>query len=208
MDLKERINHEYDEDHRVYHDTHSRHSWHSSVAQIADDSDGYSASSQPVINGRQKKYDGTESPVTMPLVNDVPIVFAGGGGVSITHPVKKGDEGLLIHPSRPIDTWWQSGGMQDPIDHRYASLSDALLIPGLRNQTRKLSTISKTTFCIRSDDNNVWVDVDPVNHRIRLYVDGPPHKVYVGGDPDNPSHMFAPIVTTSGPSITAYARYA
>lgn len=51
--------------------------------------------------------------VFYPLILDAPIVFPRGGGVTLTFPVKEGDECLVVFADRCIDFWWQSGNVQN-----------------------------------------------------------------------------------------------
>jgi hypothetical protein len=70
--------------------------------------------------------------------------FPRGGGCTLTFPVKEGDECLVIFADRCIDFWWQSGGIQEPVDGRMHDLSDAFCIVGPQSQAKKISGISTT----------------------------------------------------------------
>src|SRR5206468_2774529 len=65
---------------------------------------------QIVVQARKQNPDGTFDWVTLPPLLDVPVIFPGGGGVTMTFPVKAGDEGLVLLASRCIDAWWKLGG--------------------------------------------------------------------------------------------------
>lgn len=91
--------------------------------------------------------------VDIPILEDVPVLMLGGGGYSVTMPLKKGDEGLVHFSSRCIDGWWQNGGVQSPAEYRMHNLSDGFFVPGFRSQPRKLSDVSDNDVVIRSDDN-------------------------------------------------------
>lgn len=200
MDLKERVFQEHDEVHRSYQDTRSRHMWSSQVVLVAAASDGSSASLQPAIKGQITDPEGNVNHVSLPLINDVPVHFPGGGGVTFTHPIAAGDEGLAIHPSRPIDSWYQSGGQQQAIDNRYHHMSDAVLIPGVRSQARKLPNVSTTTAQIRTDDGTVYIDIDPVGKTITIVVPAG-HWLNLGGNPAKGDTM-SPVQTASGTPST------
>ncbi|MFW8450019.1 Gp138 family membrane-puncturing spike protein, partial [Klebsiella pneumoniae] len=73
----------------------------------------------------EKDESGAQVSVNLPLLVDVPVVFPRGGGCTLTFPVKPGDECLVIFADRCIDFWWQSGGIQEPVDERMHDLSDA-----------------------------------------------------------------------------------
>lgn len=75
-----------------------------------------------------RKYeDGTL--VERPLISDVPVLFNQGGKLSITYPLKKGDDVLLIFSQRSLESWKNKTGVVDPKDARKFHLSDAICIP-------------------------------------------------------------------------------
>jgi len=96
---------------------------------------------RPGIQARVSSADGTEAWVEMPLLLDVPVLFPGAGGYTLTFPVVAGDEVLVVFASRCIDAWWQSGGVQQQLELRMHDLSDGFAILGARNQTRTLSPV-------------------------------------------------------------------
>lgn len=97
--------------------------------------------------------------VDYPLLMDVPVVFPRGGGVTLTFPVKEGDECLVVFSSRCIDFWWQSGGIQERADKRVHDLSDAFVIAGPQSQVKKISGISTSAAQLRTDDGAAFVEV-------------------------------------------------
>jgi hypothetical protein len=96
----------------------------------------------------------------MPLLVDVPIMYQGGGGYSITLPITAGDECLIIFADRCIDAWWQSGGVQAPMENRMHDLSDGFALVGVRSQPKVVPNISASNVQIRSDDGTVFVEID------------------------------------------------
>ncbi|EJD3719797.1 translation initiation factor IF-2 [Salmonella enterica subsp. enterica serovar Lattenkamp] len=97
--------------------------------------------------------------VDYPLLMDVPVVFPRGGGVTLTFPIKEGDECLVVFSSRCIDFWWQNGGVQERADTRMHDLSDAFVIPGPQSQVKKISGISTSAAQLRTDDGSAFVEV-------------------------------------------------
>lgn len=87
----------------------------------------------------------------IPTIKSAPLLALGGGGMAMTIPVQKGDEGLAIFASRGVDNWWANGGIQNQDHSRMHSLSDAFIIPGFRSQPRKLKNVSTKTFQLRTD---------------------------------------------------------
>ncbi|MCE9898078.1 Gp138 family membrane-puncturing spike protein [Raoultella terrigena] len=123
------------------------------------DPDAVTAVIQPAIKGVEHDTSGAEISVNLPLLVDVPVVFPRGGGCTLTFPVTAGDECLVIFADRCIDFWWQSGGIQEPVDGRMHDLSDAFCIVGPQSQAKKISGISTTSAQLRTDDGSAFIEV-------------------------------------------------
>lgn len=131
------------------------------------------ATVQPAIQGRIADRDGVVSLVDLPLLVDCPVQFPAGGGVSLTFPVEAGDECLVVFASRCIDAWWQSGGVQPPLEARMHDLSDGFVVLGFRSQPRVLSPAPSTTAAVlRSDDGTTVVALDPEAQTLVLTAPG------------------------------------
>lgn len=89
-------------------------------------------------------------------------------GVTLTFPVQPGDECLIVFTSRGFDNWWQSGGIQPPMEARMHDLSDGFVFLGFRSQPRKLSNVSTTTCQLRSDDGVTLVELDAKNQTVNI----------------------------------------
>lgn len=123
---------------------------------------GYDAAKQRVqvqvsIKSFVKQEDGSQKAVDLPVLQDVPVQFPGGGGQSMTFPIKTGDETLVVFSSRSPDSWQQSGGDQVPVDASMHSLSGGFAMMGFRNDTRALEGVSESETQIRSDDGNTKI---------------------------------------------------
>lgn len=117
---------------------------------------------QPSIKGQIQDENGNTSSVDLPLLPDVPVVFPCGGGFTLTHPIKPGDEVLVIFASRCIDGWWQSGGVGGTPDERMHDLSDGIAIVGPRSQARKLEpAVDVDNVQLRSDDGEAHITMMP-----------------------------------------------
>lgn len=114
---------------------------------------------QPAIKGSRLDASGNPVSLTLPLLVDVPVVFPHGGGCTITFPLKKGDECLVIFSDRCIDFWWQNGGVQEPVDPRQHDLSDAFAIPGPQSQKEKIGAISTDALQIRTDEGQAFIEL-------------------------------------------------
>ncbi|MGE2951288.1 Gp138 family membrane-puncturing spike protein [Klebsiella pneumoniae] len=130
------------------------------------DPDAVTAVVQPAIKGAEKDESGAEVSVNLPLLVDVPVVFPRGGGCTLTFPVKAGDECLVIFADRCIDFWWQSGGIQEPVDERMHDLSDAFCIVGPQSQAKKIGSISTSAVELRSDDGETKLSLNPASGAI------------------------------------------
>ncbi|HCD5205699.1 TPA: hypothetical protein NBT52_004322 [Klebsiella pneumoniae] len=130
------------------------------------DPDAVTAVVQPAIKGAEQDESGAELSVNLPLLVDVPVVFPRGGGCTLTFPVKAGDECLVIFADRCIDFWWQSGGIQEPVDERMHDLSDAFCIVGPQSQAKKIGGISTSAVELRSDDGKTKLSLNPASGAI------------------------------------------
>lgn len=97
--------------------------------------------------------------VTIAPIQDVPICMMRVPGWSITLPITKGTECLLIFSDTCIDGWWQNGGVNAPYDRRRHDLSDAIALFGPWSQPNTLSNYSTSSMQIRSDDETVVIDL-------------------------------------------------
>lgn len=149
---------------------------------------------QPTIQGQIENEDGTFTYVNLPLLLDVPIVFPSAGGFTITLPIQVGDEVLVIFSSRCIDSWWQSGGIQKPMEARMHDLSDAFCIPGPKSIPNVISGISSTAAQIRNNAGTTYVEIS-ADGKIKLVT---PSTVEITGN----LTVSGNISTTSG-DVTA-----
>ena len=115
---------------------------------------------QPAIK-ELMRVNAVLTPTTLPILDDVPIVLPCGGGLSLTFPIKPGDECDLVFSDMAFDLWWQSGGVQQQPDGKLYrhDIGDAKAYFGLRNQTRVLANYSTSSAQLRTDDGMVILDV-------------------------------------------------
>lgn len=166
MDNRERIGDD-EETLRMAFDSNLANVWTALPCIVSSvDFTAMTVSAQPAIKGSVTNPDGSTRSVNLPLLVDVPLVFPTAGGFSITFPVASGDECLVVFASRCIDGWWQSGGVQEPMEFRMHDLSDGFAIIGTRSQARKLSGWDETKLQIRSDDGATFVELS--NTAIKL----------------------------------------
>ena len=123
---------------------------------------------QPSIQGVFTAADGTDTPITMPLLVDVPICWPRGGGYALTFPLKVDDEVLVVFASRCIDSWWQSGGTANaPAEARMHDLADGFAIPGPTSQPKKLSGVNANNVQLRDEAGTTFYEVT-ANGRARV----------------------------------------
>lgn len=127
---------------------------------------------QPAIQGKQRNEDGTVKVVNLPLLLDCPVVFPRGGDCSLTFPIKTGDECLVVFSARAIDLWWQSGGVQPPVETRMHDLSDGFVIPGPYSQPEVIPSVSTEAVELRSDDGEARLSIYPASHNVTLHTTG------------------------------------
>lgn len=115
---------------------------------------------QPAIQARVRDKTGAHTWVDLPLLVDVPVVFQGGGGFTLTFEPVVGDEALIVFASRCIDNWWLAGGVQAQAELRMHDLSDGFALVGLKSQPRVLAGGVKPGVAqLRSDDGGMYVEL-------------------------------------------------
>lgn len=122
-------------------------------------SDTVTCEVQPALRGQRTTSDGKTVSVALPLLVDVPVIFPRGGGCTLTFPVNKGDECLVVFADRCIDFWWQNGGVQETVDPRMHDLSDAIAIVGPMSQREKIGAISRDSAQLRTDDGTAFIEI-------------------------------------------------
>lgn len=123
---------------------------------------------QPAVKVPVRAEDGTITTVALPLIVDCPVQFPGAGGYTLTFPVARGDECLIIFADRTIDAWWQSGGVGEAASFKMHDLSDGFVLLGFRSQPRALSGFSTSSTQLRSDDGSTYVEIDSTGGIVSL----------------------------------------
>ena len=123
---------------------------------------------QPTVQSTITQPDGTVRQATLPVLADVPVVFPGGGGATLTFPIQANDECLIIFSSRSIDGWWNSGGVQPAAMPRMHNLSDGFALVGVRSRGRALAGASTSATVLRSDSGNATIALSPGNGHVTV----------------------------------------
>ena len=115
----------------------------------------------------------------LPILGDCPVWFPSGGGCTMTFPIAKGDECLVIFSSRCIDGWWQDGGVQPQTILRMHDLSDGFVLVGLSSLKNVPANISTTSVELRSNDGQAIIQLKPSDHSVTIVAPG---KLKITGD--------------------------
>lgn len=171
MDRRERYD-DPEETMRLAQDGHQARIWTALPGiVVAFDAAKNTCTVQPAILGKVRAPDGVQTSIRMPLLLDCPVVWQGGGGCTLTFPIKAGDECLVVFGSRCIDGWWQSGGVQEQAEFRMHDLSDGFVLCGVRSLPRALA-VSTSAAQLRSDDGAAYVEINPTSHKIKAVTSG------------------------------------
>lgn len=120
------------------------------------DSDTQTVEVQPAIRERTIGQSGEVAYIKYPLLVNVPIVFPQSGNYSITFPITKGDECIVVFSDLSIDNWWLYGNVQNPIEQRRHDLSDGFAILGIKNQSKLKNINTKPQNNVLAIQNSVY----------------------------------------------------
>lgn len=127
---------------------------------------------QPALRMQFMNPDNSWTSVKPPVCIHCPVQFPGGGGATLTFPVKVGDECLLVFASRCIDSWWQQGAadgnVPEQAEYRMHDLSDGFALLGFRSVPRVLPNISTTETQLRTDDGVATIGLNPATYAINV----------------------------------------
>jgi hypothetical protein len=103
---------------------------------------------------------GVLQSLTIPILQDVPIVIPRAGGFAITLPIQVGDECLVIFADSCIDSWWQNGDVQEPMSLRRHDLSDGFAILGTWSQPNTITNYNPNALEIRTEDGATTLRIE------------------------------------------------
>ena len=104
-------------------------------------------------------FDGNLEWTEIPLLPDVPFFVYSGGGYCLTLPVSAGDDCLVVFGDSCMDAWWQSGGVQNQVEHRRHDLSDGFALVGFRSQPSVVSGYSGGTAQMRNAAGDAYIEI-------------------------------------------------
>lgn len=115
------------------------------------------ASVKPLL---KRVYEDDGEIQALPVIVDVPVIFARSGGASLTFPIAEGDGVLLIFAERSLDEWLTLGGDQAPVDPRKFDLTDAIAIPGLNSFNVDSLDPNGTDVTLQFADGKIVINPD------------------------------------------------
>lgn len=130
-----------------------------------------------------------------PVLVGVPFIVLGGGGSSLTFPISKGDNCLLLFCDFEIDRWWESGEAQPSNYDRKHDISDAFALIGVHSMVDLLQGYSQYVQLKYSNNSSIIVgeSIDIDNEQTN--VSG---KLDVVGDISGQSKATAELHSTHG----------
>lgn len=91
---------------------------------------------QPLLPVPLELEDGSVKWERLPVLTNVRVGFAGGGGFRLTFPLQRGDQVAIFFAEASIDQWQTLGGFQSPASSRRRHhLADAFVLPALEVYT-------------------------------------------------------------------------
>lgn len=147
-------------------------------------------------------------PTDLPKLINVPVVFPKGGGFSLTFPISKGDECLLIFCERDISSWYEKGGVQTPNKKRFHSLSDAVAHVGISSKINPISNFNNSAMELRNSDRSTRIELGDSGtidiHADTVNVNANTTNLGTGGDEIARKGDTVQVEVTSGSSAGVY----
>lgn len=138
---------------------------------------------QPAIQARiTNAVTGAHTWVDLPLLLDCPVFFPSGGGCTLTFPITKGDECLVVFSCRCIDEWWVKGGTKNKqITLRMHDLSDGFAFVGVSSNTQVQPQLNTSSVQLRSNDGKSYIELNPKSGDITVSAQGGPGRTATVG---------------------------
>lgn len=97
-----------------------------------------------------------------PVVLDCPAIILGGGQASLTFPIAKGDECLLLFNDRDIDNWFSGAPVGPVASSRAHAFSDAFALVGIRSLAKVLKNYDTARVVLQLGTTLVGVSASKV----------------------------------------------
>jgi hypothetical protein len=102
--------------------------------------------------------------VNYPVLVDCPVICLGGGNSSLTFPIQKGDECVVLFNDRDLDNWYNGGPGSQVATPRLHSFSDGIILVGIRSNANRLQNYDTSRAVLQN--GNVLVGVGPAKVKI------------------------------------------
>lgn len=89
---------------------------------------------------------------TLPLLQNVPVLFQSAGPYSITFPIAVGSTGMIVFAMHSLGEWRKRGILSDPGDRRIHSVTGATFYPGLRPTPAPIADANADALTIAGDE--------------------------------------------------------
>lgn len=106
----------------------------------------HTASVQPSLQRGRYLEDGTRTADTLPVINDVTVMWPGTAAARISFPLVAGDPVLILFCGMSLATWKGTTGISDSGDDRRHDYTDAICIPGCANPIQANDGSPQITF--------------------------------------------------------------
>lgn len=107
--------------------------------------------------------DGVKRLQEYPLLLQLPVHVASGGGAHITFPIANGDGCIVLFNDRDLENWFFDGGVNAPNTFRRHDLSDGLALVGFNNLQKSISGyITDGIELLFDENNNVQIKEDTI----------------------------------------------
>lgn len=116
----------------------------------------------PISEYRESDQDEPQE-LTWPKLEDIPVLFPGGGPITITWPLKQGDPVLLIPCGSDLSEWFVSDG-KEPVSPDLYNISDGswFALPRLYPEKKNEGNADGVNLVIECGDVEFQVDTSKV----------------------------------------------
>lgn len=104
--------------------------------------------------------DGSQVPLSYPLIADAPVISLCGGSAALTFPIAIGDQALILFNDRDMDNWMKGATDGQVNSPRLHSFSDAIAIVGLNSMNSVDAVRALLT------DGTVKLGINPDNSKV------------------------------------------
>ena len=135
---------------------------------------------QPCVKRMRTEDSNNLQTVTLPQIDDVPVMLFGSGKCIMTVAPQAGSYGLLHTTERAIENWMLQGGTVEPTSSRMHDISDSFFQPGaypliadgdngliappIEIDRIELRTRLGTTYVSVTDDNQVAIEANNIGN--------------------------------------------